>query len=105
MHRAAQIVSVVLSILSAVVAAAGQAAGQQPSDLPEGPNREMVAHECQACHDLVMVFGAAGLDREGWSSILEEMTGYGLRVTPDEHDEILEYLTTYLGPSADKPTK
>ena len=104
MHRAAQIVSVVLSILSAVVAAAGQAAAQE-ADLPAGPNREMVARECQACHDLVMVFGAAGLDREGWSSILEEMTGYGLRVTPEEQAKIVEYLTTYLGPSADKLAK
>ena len=101
MRRALQL----LSVLSVAIAVAGQAAGQQPSDLPEGPNREMVAHECQACHDLVMVFGAAGLDREGWSSILEEMTGYGLRVTPEEQAKIVEYLTTYLGPSADKLAK
>lgn len=92
-----------LVVVGAALAVAGQAAAQQPSDLPEGPNREMVAHECQACHDLVMVFGAAGLDREGWSSILEEMTGYGLRVTPEEQAKIVEYLTTYLGP--DKPAK
>lgn len=100
MRRAVQI----LSILSAAVAAIGEAAAQ-PADLPPGPNRELVAHECQACHDLVMVFGAAGLDRDGWSSVIEEMTGYGLRVTPEEQAKIVEYLTTYLGPSADKPAK
>ena len=28
------------------------------------------------------------------------MTSYGLKVTPEERAQILEYLATYLGPSA-----
>jgi hypothetical protein len=29
--------------------------------LPEGPNRDLVSKVCQGCHDLQMVFDAAGL--------------------------------------------
>jgi hypothetical protein len=75
----------------------------QLNDLPAGPNREMVSHECQACHDLGMVLAAAGLDRAGWSGTIEEMMSYGLRVTPEEQAKILEYLATYLGPAARAP--
>jgi cytochrome c5 len=94
----------ILSILSAVVAAIGEAAAQ-PADLPPRPSRELVAHECQACHDLGMVLAAAGQDRAGWSSTIDEMMSYGLRVTPDEQARILEYLATYLGPAAPEPAK
>ena len=100
MRRALQI----LSVLSATVWAVGQVAAQ-PSELPAGANRDLVAHECQACHDLGNLLGAAGLDRDGWSSIIEAMISYGLRVTPDEQAKIVDYLTTYLGPAADKPAK
>jgi cytochrome c5 len=91
-----------LNVLGAVLAAASQAAAQT-ADLPAGPNREMVAHECQACHDLGMVLSAAGLDHAGWSATVDEMMSYGLRVTPDEQAKIIEYLATYLGPPGRKP--
>jgi hypothetical protein len=75
----------------------GAAAAQRP-ELPAGPNRELVSRECQACHDLGMVIGAAGLTRDGWTNILAEMTTYGMNVSPDDQGKIIEYLTTYLGP-------
>ena len=30
------------------------------------------------------------------------MTSYGLKVTPEERNQILDYLATYLGPTAKK---
>jgi hypothetical protein len=72
------------------------------AELPEGPNRALVASRCTECHDLQMVFDAAGISREDWSGALEEMTSYGMKVTPDERAQILDYLATYLGPSAKK---
>ena len=72
------------------------------AELPEGPNRALVASRCTECHDLQMVFDAAGISREDWSGALEEMTSYGLKMTPDERAQILDYLATYLGPSAKK---
>jgi hypothetical protein len=82
------------SLLSAAAAAV---------ELPAGPNKEMVAHACGSCHDLDMVFDAAGQTREGWNGTIEEMTGYGLKVSPGERAQILEYLTSFLGPEARKP--
>lgn len=72
-------------------------------ELPAGPNKDIVTRTCGSCHDLEMVFDAAGQTREGWIGTIEEMTGYGLKVSPDERAQILEYLTTFLGPDAKKP--
>jgi len=83
-------------VLGVVVILEGAAA--QPARLPPGPNQDLVSHECQACHALSMLFGAAGRDREGWSSTVDEMISFGVRVTPEEQAKIIEYLATFLGP-------
>ena len=88
---------VVCGVLGATIALMGAAAALR-IELPAGPNREVVSRECQACHGLDMVVGAAGLSREGWTNILAEMTTYGMNVTPDDQGKIIEYLSTYLGP-------
>ena len=88
---------VVCGALGAMTALIGAAAAQRP-ELPAGPNRELVSRECQTCHDLGMVIGAAGLTRDGWTNILAEMTTYGMNVSPDDRGKIIDYLTTYLGP-------
>jgi hypothetical protein len=80
-----------------LIALMGAAAAQR-IELPAGPNHEVVSRECQACHGLDMVVGAAGLSREGWTNILAEMTTYGMNVTPDDQGKIIEYLSTCLGP-------
>jgi hypothetical protein len=69
--------------------------GNAQTKLPEGPNRALVERVCGSCHDVEM--GAInGRSEEGWNGTIEEMTGYGLRVTPAERAMILEYLKTYL---------
>jgi len=83
---------------ASVMAFAGQVAGA--AELPEGADRALVASMCTSCHDLQPVLDAAGISREDWSGALDEMAGYGLKATPDERARILEYLATYLGPSA-----
>jgi hypothetical protein len=95
----------VSAFFGAMVALSTPAAISVPTlaaELPEGPNRALVASRCTECHDLQMVFDAAGISREDWSGALEEMTSYGLKMTPDERAQILDYLATYLGPSAKK---
>ncbi len=72
-------------------------------ELPAGPNKDMVARACGSCHDLDMVFDAAGQTREGWNGTIEEMAGYGLKISPDERAQILEYLVSFLGPEAKRP--
>jgi cytochrome c5 len=84
-------------ILGAAVSILGTAAAQRP-ELPAGPNREVVSRECQACHDLSMVFAAAGMSREGWDALMDEMTSYGMNITKEERAKIVDYLATNLGP-------
>jgi hypothetical protein len=74
--------------------------GADAAELPVGPNREIVSRECQACHDLEMVFDAAGATRDDWNGALEQMTSYGLHVSPEDRAKILDYLATYLGPGS-----
>ena len=64
--------------------------------LPDGPNRALVSRACGACHDLGMVTATGGRSREGWNGTIEDMTSYGMNVTPAERAQILEYLATYL---------
>jgi len=77
--------------------------GAGAAELPAGPNKDLVARTCGSCHDLDMVFDAAGQTREGWNGTIEEMAGYGLNVSPGERAQILDYLTSFLGPDAKKP--
>jgi hypothetical protein len=72
-------------------------------ELPAGPNRDIVSRACGSCHDLDMVYDAAGQTRDGWNGTIEEMMGYGMKVSPVEREQILGYLTSFLGPETRKP--
>jgi mono/diheme cytochrome c family protein len=91
-----------VQLLFAVLGAALTAPAANAAELPAGANRELVATQCAGCHDLQPVFDAAGISRDDWNGALDEMVSYGLKVTPEERAQILEYLATYLGPSAKK---
>jgi hypothetical protein len=78
-------------------------AGAGALELPAGPNRDIVALACGSCHDLDMVYEAAGQTCEGWNGTIDEMMGYGMKVSPAERAQILEYLTSFLGPEARIP--
>ena len=90
-------------LIFGVVGALLWCAGAGAAELPAGPNKDIVARACSSCHDLDMVFDAAGQTREGWNGTIEEMAGYGLKVSPGERAQILEYLVSFLGPDAKKP--
>src|SRR6266853_2560968 len=73
------------------------ARGNAKVALPEGPNRDRVESRCGSCHDIEMVV-INGRSEERWNGTIDEMTGYGLRLSPAERTLILKYLTTYLPP-------
>jgi hypothetical protein len=66
-------------------------------DLPPGPNRELVLQTCQACHGLEMIV-ESNETREVWNTLLDSMTSYGLKVSPEDRAKILDYLATAQGP-------
>ena len=89
--------TILLGILGIIFATAAAA---QLTDLPQGPNRDLVLNHCRACHDLGMILDADGANAQEWGNIVEAMSSYGLKATPDDRAKILEYLTRYLGPDA-----
>jgi hypothetical protein len=91
-----------MKLLGGAIGATLWAFGAGAVELPTGPNSAFVARTCGSCHDLDMVVDAAGLNREGWNGTIDEMVGYGLKVSPDEKSQLLEYLTAFLGPDAKK---
>src|SRR5262245_42788284 len=70
-------------------------AGAQFATLPAGPNRELVEVVCGSCHDIEMV-AINGRSEERWRLTIDEMAGYGMRISPSDRALILRYLATYL---------
>ena len=68
-------------------------------ELPAGPGRDLVYAQCRTCHDLQSLVDSAGIPRDAWAAVLSDMRQYGLRLAPDQRDQILEYLAAYLGPN------
>jgi mono/diheme cytochrome c family protein len=91
-------ISLVFAALGlAIAVGAGQAAGDV--ELPQGPGRDLVYGQCRTCHDLQSLVDSAGIPRDAWDAVLSDMRQYGLRLTPDQRDRVLNYLAVYLGPN------
>jgi len=71
-------------------------------ELPQGPHRDLVYGKCRTCHDLQYLEESAGITPDDWDAMLDSMRQYGLRLTPEERADILDYLVTYLGPNPPK---
>ena len=65
--------------------------------LPPGKNVELVASRCIICHSLEMV-AQQRQDLAGWRVIVDRMVSYGMPISPEEKQAILDYLATSLGP-------
>ena len=83
-------VVIVIAALAAIAPSRAQFA-----KLPDGPNRELVEAVCGSCHDIEMV-AINGRSEERWRLTIDEMAGYGMRISPGDRALILRYLATYL---------
>ena len=92
MRRLAWLLSISLLSVSAAHAA------EDRFNLPEGPGRDLIYGQCRTCHDLQSVVDSAGIPRRAWNAVLDNMKGFGLRISDDQRARILDYLATYLGP-------
>ena len=88
----------VLSFVFMTVLTPAAASAAQQFDLPDGPGRELVYGNCQTCHDLQSVVDSSGIPRNAWNAVLDNMKGFGLRISADQRAKILDYLGTYMGP-------
>ena len=69
------------------------------SQLPEGPNREVVQRVCSGCHS-VQMFAGRRMTREDWAGVVTNMVGRGAKMSDDEFDQIVEYLGKTFPPAA-----
>jgi hypothetical protein len=68
-------------------------------ELKAGLNAEIVSQTCIACHSLKLVTQNRA-DREGWLAMIRWMQEkQGLWPLGDNEDKILDYLSTYYGPT------
>ncbi|MEO8124413.1 MAG: c-type cytochrome [Burkholderiales bacterium] len=82
--------------LCSVVAGAAHGADLR---LPDGPGVNLVYSKCQTCHDLQYIVDGKGLLPTQWNSVLTSMHDYGLQIDEAQTKQVLQYLTTYLGPN------
>lgn len=67
--------------------------------LPDGPGVNLVYSKCQTCHDLQYIVDGKGLLPAQWGAVLASMHDYGLQIDEAQTKQVLQYLTTYLGPN------
>ncbi len=94
MNRPLLVCGTFLAVLSTPAASA-----ESRFNLPDGPGRDLVYGHCQTCHDLQSVVDSAGIRRGAWNAVLDNMKGFGLRITGEQRARILDYLATYMGPN------
>ena len=82
---------------------AGAGASAANTQLPPGPDRDLVAAVCGACHDTEYLTESAGLSRDDWRGVLKGMEQFGLKLDPAVGKRILDYLAVYLGPHPPPP--
>ena len=62
------------------------------SQLPEGAHRETVQRVCSSCHT-VQMFAGRRMTQQQWGATVSNMIGRGAKITDDEFDQIVGYLT------------
>ncbi len=96
------------------VAAAPQAPANHP-EMPDGPGKDITIATCTKCHSITNITGQHK-DKDGWTSTITKMVGYGATGSDEDFEAILTYVTKNYGldtpatppagtpaPPADKP--
>ncbi len=67
--------------------------------LPPGEGRAIAERSCVICHSRMLLVQQAK-DSTAWEKTLATMQKWGAPLTPAEHDSLVRYLVTTLGPRA-----
>jgi cytochrome c5 len=82
------------TVMSLIFLAAATTAGSA-QDLPPGPGSDIVARTCTVCHEMDIVT-AQRHDADGWRVVANAMIKNGAELTPQEVDQVVEYLAKTL---------
>jgi competence protein ComEA len=69
--------------------------------LPEGAGKDLTVRVCTGCHGTEMFAGYHN-SKEAWDSVMNQMSNNGLSLPEAEYNTVLDYLSTYLGPTPAK---
>lgn len=64
--------------------------------LPEGPARKTVERVCATCHELNVVTDKR-LGRSQWQDIVNEMIGFGAKLSKSQSSDVVNYLARNFG--------
>src|SRR5690606_19123035 len=64
--------------------------------MPDEPGRTLVQQLCSGCHQPTVVTRFR-LPEQGWRETMQDMVSRGMPGTPEQHAEVLRYLTKYRG--------
>ena len=62
----------------------------------DSPGKRVVRKRCSVCHSTARIYAHHRSEKE-WREVVEAMIGHGARLTPQEKELLLRYLTTELG--------
>ena len=72
------------------------------AELPEGPGKAETAKLCIGCHELGKSVSPRQ-DKDGWSTTLAKMVGFGMKGTDEEFRAVLAYLAEHFPADAMPP--
>jgi mono/diheme cytochrome c family protein len=72
-----------------------------PSNLPDGPGKELVERACGPCHG-VSLFNGRHESRDAWNRTIDNMIRRGAKVTPEEFDQLSDYFVQNFGLAGEK---
>jgi hypothetical protein len=72
-------------------------AGDEPTQLADGPGRDLTLGRCIICHSVEYIpSNAAAMNRVGWQKTIQKMKDrFGAPITDEESKEILDYLDAH----------
>jgi mono/diheme cytochrome c family protein len=91
--RGAQIMPDEIEPVVAYLASAGGSNAQARGRQTAGPDgAAILQRNCQQCHELAVASKKA--DSENWDVVVTRMMTYGARLTPDDRQKLIEYLSS-----------
>lgn len=90
------------TVAAATPAAPPQAAPADHPEMPDGPGKDVTLRTCTKCHSISNVTGQHK-DKDGWTSTITKMVGYGATGTDDEFEAILTYVSKNYGLDSPPP--
>ena len=66
------------------------------ADLEPGPGSDLVAHSCSNCHSLDGVTQLRK-SRADWDTTVHLMRNYGLDMSDEDMQKVIDYLSSYYG--------